>query len=315
MVFPGLSKLGQELNFKNNKKFFYGFVKSSYVMFGDGMGFKQLWFTFPHELDEEDKNKILSWKKKGYASKINLLQKDPLNVMMMFSENFVPFKISKIKEIIDDLSDYFQTKYPESKPKCAGENCTAESNLDFYSVDGIPLPLCPSCIKRMENDAENALEEQKLQPDNYVKGAVFALLFSIPGILLTFILFMLGKIAGVSGLAYYYLSQKGYLWAKGKLNKIGVIIISLSSFIFTAIGTFVSYVAYIVIEVMKNPLAIGLSVIDAIKVTFNTVLTNDEVTRELLANILLSLFLCGICIIANMVQSLKNTGKTKITKL
>ena len=75
MVFPGLKKLGKEFGFKNNGTYFYGFINNTYVMFADGANQKNVNFIFPIELNEDDKKKILSWKRKGYLQNIFYLSK------------------------------------------------------------------------------------------------------------------------------------------------------------------------------------------------------------------------------------------------
>ena len=173
--------------------------------------------------------------------------------------------------------------------------------------------MCSSCARRLETKIENAYEDFRLQPNNYLQGSIAAIVFSIPGILVTFILFLLGRIAGASGLIYFYLSQKGYVWAKGKMNKIGVLIISLISSVYTAVGVYLSYIAVIIKEVLKLPEIKGYPIFEIVKLSFESV-KEPEVKKELLTNIYLSLFLCGICILINMIQLLKSTGKVKIKK-
>jgi len=220
---------------------------------------------------------------------------------------------SKIKEVIDDITGYIKQKYPQEKSKCSGDNCTATDGLNIFDVDGIPVPMCSSCAKRLETKINNAYEDFRLQPNNYLQGSIAAIVFSIPGILVTFILFLLGRIAGASGLIYFYLSQKGYVWAKGKMNKMGVLIISLISLVYTAVGVYLSYIAVIIKEVLKLPEIKGYPIFEIVKLSFESV-REPEVKRELLTNIYLSLFLCGICILLNMIQLLKSTGKVKIKK-
>ena len=57
----------------------------------------------------------------------------------------------------------------------------------------------------------------------------------------------------------------------------------------------------------------GYPIFEIVKLSFELV-KEPEVKRELLTNIYLSLFLCGICILINMIQLLKSTGKVKIKK-
>lgn len=86
------------------------------------------------------------------------------------------------------------------------------------------------------------------------------------------------------------------------------------SLVYTVIGTYLSYTAVIVKELLKLPEIKGYSILEIIKLAFEYI-KDPEVKRELLTNIYLSLFLCGICILINMLQALKATGKIKIKKV
>lgn len=314
MIFPGLKKLEKEFGFKDNGTLIYGFIKNSYISFADGNNQKNVWFRFPVKLDEEDRQKISAWQKKGYANAISFFDDDIYDIKINFMEFFVPFKVSKIKEIILDITDYISQKYPEAKLQCCGNNCSSTENLEVYDVDGAPLVLCPSCAERLNNEIENAYEEEKLVPNNYLQGTVMAAVFAIPGILLSFFFFLLGRIASITGLLYFYLAQKGYTFAKGKLNKIGVIIISLVSLLYSAFGTFISYIGIIIKEVYKDPSVKAIPFKEIFGYTISVVLYDPEVRREMLSNIYITLFMCGICIFVSMAQLLKKSGKTKMKK-
>lgn len=314
MTFPGLRKLASEFGFANNGTYFYGFIHNTYVIMADGKNKKIVQMIFPCKIEQSDKEKILSWKKKGYAKSIDFGEEHVFEVQITFAEYFLPFKIEKIKEVVQDIANYIKEKYPEEKPKCTGKDCQADSELEIYNIDGIPLPLCPSCAKKIESDIERAYEEESLKPNNYIQGLLGALTFPIPGIFLTYIFFMLGRIAAVSGIVYFFLAQKGYTWAKGKLDKIGILIISLSSIFYTIAGTFVSYVACIVKEILKDPSVKGVPLTEIIKYTVSTVLAEEEARAEIIKNCTMSLILCGIVIAINTARLFKSSAKTKLEK-
>lgn len=104
-MFPGLKKLEKELNFTDNGYAAYGIIKNTVVAFGDGNNEKLLHLSFAEEPSEEDKEKILSWKKKGYATKIDFPEDDLFNAVFHFREIFTPFNPQKIKEIIVDITE------------------------------------------------------------------------------------------------------------------------------------------------------------------------------------------------------------------
>ena len=95
MVFPGLKKLGKEFGFKNNGTYFYGFINNTYVMFADGANQKNVNFIFPIELNEDDKKKILSWKRKGYAKTIDFFTISLLMFVLYLQNIFYLSKFQK----------------------------------------------------------------------------------------------------------------------------------------------------------------------------------------------------------------------------
>lgn len=312
-MFPGLKKLEKELNFTDNGSLAYGIIKNTLVAFCDGNNEKLLALSFAEKLSEEDKDKILSWEKKGYAAKIDFPEEDLFNAVFHFREIFAPFKIEKIKEIILDITDYFSEKYPDAVLKCKGVNCESDSDIKVYHLDNSITLLCPSCANRIQQKMEEAYEEFENKPNNYLSGTIGALLCAIPGVIVTFIFFLLGKLAAVSGIVYYLLAQKGYTWFKGKFNKVGVIITGVISLVYTAAGTFVSYVAFLIKEAYKYPEMKGIPLGNVIHYTLEVV-KKPEVKKEILQNVYLSLFLCGICIIFYVIEGLKQTKKVKIEK-
>lgn len=308
-------ELWNKLGFKSAGSFVYGFLKNSYVLFAQANGAKMLWFRFPVELDENDKQNIQSWEKKDYAKKVEFTGDGTMDVEMTFRETFLPTKVNIIREVIEGVTGYIADKYPEARINCSGTDCSCDNNLEVYEVNGFPIPMCAECAKKLGENIDEAYEEMERQPGNYLRGFLGASLFSIPGILVTFFLFMLGKIAALSGIVYYFLAQKGYIWFKGKFDKLGVAIVSLTSLLFVVIGTYLSYIASIVVELCKGDSSSeGLSVSEATKFAFVYVKA-PEVEEELLSNIYMSLFLCGIIIVIYAYGALKSTGKPTVKKL
>lgn len=172
---------------------------------------------------------------------------------------------------------------------------------------------CQSCANKVQKKIDEAYEEFENMPNNYLSGTIGALLCAIPGVIVTFIFFLLGKLAAVSGVVYYILALKGYMWFKGKFNKVGVIITGVISLVYTAAGTYVSYVANLIKEVYKYPDMKGTPLGTVIPYVFEAV-KRPDVKKEILQNVYLSLFLCGICIIYYVIDGLKQTKKTQLKK-
>ncbi|MBE6332748.1 MAG: hypothetical protein E7070_10655 [Bacteroidales bacterium] len=316
MIFPGLKKLGKQLGFKNNGIFFYGYLQNCFISFADGQGLKLLCIRTPVALDEEDKKKIKSWEKKGYASQVSFPEVSAQQITITFLEKFLPFKVAKIKEIIEDIVGYIAAKYPNAEIKCSTcqNAATSDPEMGIYEIDGVPTPLCRACASKRQKEIDEAKEELENQPDNYIQGIGTAAAFSIPGILASILFFALGKIAAVSGLIYLFLALKGYTWANGKLNKTGLLIVSAISLFFSALGTWIAYVIYVASELAKTPEFSADSFGDRIFAAFSLI-EIPELHEELNKNIAITLIICGICIVLQMRQTWKSVSRARIKKL
>ena len=316
MIFPGLKKLRNQLGFKDNGTFCYGYVKNSFFTFADGPNIKLLSVWTPEVLDKDDKAKIQSWQKKGYASQVSFSVDSARHVEITFSEKFIPFKVKKIKEVIEDISDYIADKYPNSEARCCLCDNAATSNVKvrIFEFAGEPMPICEDCANKIQKDLEAEIEEFDRQPDNYLQGAATAAVFSIPGILGSVFFFTIGRIAGVMGLIYYALALKGYSWAKGKLDKTGITIISLISLVFSILGTYVGYAIDIARELSNNPDFCNDSFFERFSAAFK-VMEIPEVHTELNKNLAITLIVCGICIAFQIYKVWETLPKSKVERL
>lgn len=300
-----LKELNETLGFKSNDVFLYGFQRNTLVIIHEDENNRIcVSVRFPIELDESDMERIKSWEKDGYAKKVGNDPDDKTSVDFEFKSS----NKDKIKEVLEDISGYTAEKYPEAKIQCYGKDCTEDTNIDIYEVNGVPIPMCEKCAKELEKDLEKANIEEEAAPGNYLRGFLGAALFSIPGILVSFIFIMLGKIAAIAGFVYYLLAHKGYLWAKGKYDKIGVLIISVTSLLFVVIGTYISVVADIAFEMKKIDELADKPMSDLFLYAFAFAQTPD-VASDIKKDIYLALFVCGICIVLYAFQAFKAAGQ------
>lgn len=315
MLFPGLKKLRNQFGFQDNGHCVYGFRQNSFVMFADGQGMKVLSFFFPVELDADDVAKVKSWYRKGYATELAAEVGD-YNVSMEFKEVFLPYKTSRMAEIITDLTDYVANKYPDAPRRCLGRDCDGQpdGDLQIFEIDGVPTPLCAACAKRYQvavDEVNSAFEEQ---PNNYEQGALAAAAFSVPGILLSLLLYALGRLSSVTGLVYLYLAMKGYTWARGKMNKVGVCIIALISLAFSALGTYVGFVFQLVRQFSEQEQLADSSLGERVSYALELV-EDPEVHSILVRDEIMTLFLCVVGIAYYFYLMFRSAGKASVKKL
>ena len=232
---------------------------------------------------------------------------------MNFIKYIVPFNIKKIKEVIDDITNYIFNKYPEGKILCSEDNCSADA-VTIYNIGGFPLPLCRICAEKQRNRTKALYEKEKAENNNYIKGVIYALFFCIPGILFNIFFAMLGKIAGICGAAYYGLAREGFLEAKGKFNKIGIALVSFVSLLFSVFGAYVGFFAYIVKKIIIQSEIKSSAFKKAVEIAFK-IMRMPEVKKEITANIHISLVFCGIAIILFTIKDFQVVKKIKIHKI
>lgn len=104
------------------------------------------------------------------------------------------------------------------------QNCGEQTQTSVMSVDGEPFILCNTCCLDVQNGVEEVKAEIKDKKVNYFGGIVGAFLGSLVGVVLWVIIYHMGYIAAVSGLAFAICTIKGFEMFGGKLNVPGVII-------------------------------------------------------------------------------------------
>jgi len=272
MLWPGIKKLGKELNLKRTDSEVVGFIKSCFVKLYDGYNMKVLELYVP-QMDVDDKNNVI---KKLDARKIKKYEWLPNGVKIIFTEIFAPYSIKKIKELLDELVNYFSGKYPAQRPQC--QHCGQTNETDIYCVDNASLLLCDDCSAKIEKNAQKENEEQKNVKGNYLLGFIGALLFAVPGILLTVIFFVyLERLAAVSAVVYISLGIIGYKKFKGKISPIGAVVIAIAALLMVAVGVITAYSVLI----FKNIKMINIDLL----IFF---LKMPEIHKELMTNLAVS---------------------------
>jgi hypothetical protein len=291
MLWPGIKNLGKELQLKRTNSEVVGVMENCYVKMYDGRNMKVLELYIP-EVDDLDKENI---EEKLKLSKIKNYIWLNNEIKITFREIVRPYSMKKIKNILTELVEYFSKKYPDKKPKC--HNCNTQKNADVYCIGDVPLYLCDDCLRENENKMHEASIEYQQIPTNYFSGFIGALLFSIPGIILTVFLFFLGKLSAISSLAYVFLGIMGYHKFKGKVTPFGVFIIMSVAIIMTGIGVIVSYSIIIFREIKSIDFEL---LIEVFKV--------PEVKKEIMQNLGLSYLVSATCLVYEFFK-LKNEWK------
>lgn len=286
MLFPGIKKLGKELGLLRSSSVVMGTVDNNYIRLYDGKNVKVLEFFFP-KADPSNKNELSIYLDNN---KIKKHEWSGTTLIMTFPEYLKPYPIKNISKVITYLSKYSCDHYPNEKVAC--QKCNLSTEANSYSLADAPLYLCNDCVKNLELELQNKKLEYESIPTNYLFGAIGALLFSIPGLIITALLFVfLNRIAALSAVIYVFLAAKGYSYFKGKTDKVGAIILTISGLVFTYTGILFSYSTMI------------LHKTKSLENTFE-LLKNPEIQKEMNTNITIGLIVCSLYLVFNFISLL-----------
>jgi len=289
MLFSGIKKIGNELHLKRTNSEVVGMVRNCFVKLYDGPNMKVLELFVP-EINDSDKEYIM---KMLETSKVNTHEWLEYGVKITFNEYFFPYSIQKIKNILLDLSEYFFSKYPNQKLHC--QKCGTSKELEIYCIDSKSVAVCEDCYKTVENEINEKNLENIYTPTNYLQGFLGSLLFSIPGICVTVLLFVyLNALSAISSILYVILGIKGYKKFKGKISQIGVIIIIISTVIMVGLGIIVAYSVFILKEIKTIDIEMLLYI-----------LKMPEIQKEIIQNLALSYVLSGIYLVIQGIHLMK----------
>jgi hypothetical protein len=307
MLWPGIKKLGKELCFKRTDSEAVGIIKNCFVKMYDGNQIKVLELYVP-ELDDDDKNYII---KTLEAKKVKKYEWLPNGIKITFVEIILPYSTEKIKNLLNEFVNYFSNKYPDQKPQC--QHCGQKNETDIYCINNVSLLICNDCYRQAEKNIQNENAEQQNAEKNYLLGFVGAILFSIPGILLTVLFFVfLERVAAASAVVYIILGTIGYKKFKGKMSPVGAVIIIIAGIIMVAVGITISYSVLILKEVSADLEIINFDMlIGVLKVIFRTIFEVPEARRELLTNMALSYIVSGIYFVYQLKQMPKDWKNQK----
>jgi len=294
MLWPGIKKLGKQLNLMRSDTEVTGRVRNCFVRMYDGNQIKVLELYAPN-LDSDDKDFII---KRLDAGKIKKYEWPSNGVKIIFQEYLTPYSTKKIKELLDELVKYFSGKYPDQSPSC--QYCGEYTETEIYCVNNTPMLICGNCYRQHASNFQRENEEIQNAPNNYLMGFIGALLFAVPGILITIGFFLfLDSLGAVSAVAYIFLGILGYKKFKGKISHIGAVLITAAALIMVGAGIFVSYSALI----FKS-----LRVIDFDLLAL--VYQNPEIQKEFIQNLMVAYLVSAAYFIFQFFQ-LRNEWKGK----
>ncbi|MBQ0004108.1 MAG: hypothetical protein KBT21_11300 [Treponema sp.] len=242
-----LYEIGINLNLLFNNRTIFGSIKNTFVIgkYSGSSKYQYLSFDlfFPCKLNEEDKSKLLSMNDSGngidiYCNSSN----ENYDLQVSFLHPFFTPGIEVITKTITEITDYIYQKYPDLKIHCMTPDCTETENLQLIDEDSYPLLICPECCKKIKQSIIEAEEIEKNKPNNYKKGIRYAVLYCIPALIISFLIFHFTETAKVSGLFFTLFTYHGYSKSGAKYTKDGNFLIFITALFTNISGVFLLYI-------------------------------------------------------------------------
>ncbi|MEM9982795.1 MAG: hypothetical protein AAF734_09870, partial [Bacteroidota bacterium] len=168
-----------------------------------------------------------------------------------------------------------------------------------YSLGYIGAILCQKCFKEYEQDY---LREKTVEKSHFI-GAVSALIFSLPAVLVWVILEVyLGRIAIIIAPIILLLNRRGYDYVKGKTDH-------YKKYVIIGTGTFCIVLASIAVQTVCM-LQEELSPTEALQ----RLITTPQILRAALANVLFGYFITVVYGIALLRLLLREEREVKLAE-
>jgi hypothetical protein len=287
VLFPGVKKIGGHLGLEQTDSMAVGLVRNCYIRLYDGRNQKVL-EVFPPKLEDGDHPKVEALLAQ---EKIKNFSWSDTSICVVFKEYVKPYSAEKIERIIQGLTALFQEAYPEGSYCC--QKCEGTAPAHPYYLGNENFYLCDTCFSELKQLHEADKAEYDSKPNNVLAGTLGALLFAIPGILVTSLFFIfLNRIAALSSVIFVYLATLGYRKFAQKDSLPGAVSINLVSLLMTALGIAVSYCLNIA-WILKGFARLG------------EVLSMPSVQRELGINVLVGLIISALYLALNTLEMVK----------
>ncbi len=286
MLFPGVKKIGKRLGLERADGVALGKLKNAFIRLYDGRNMKVLEMTYP-ALSEADKERV-----DGVLAERGVKRHEwaGSRLIVRLVEAFKPYSSKKLLALAEELAELSLSVGDGGSVKC--EQCGDAEKAEAYSVPGGSAFLCEACRASLGEKMDEEKRQYDSAPRNYLPGAVGAFALALPGVLLTAAFFIfLDRLAAISAVLYVFLAIKGYGLLKGRMDRIGALIINAVGVGMTCIGVYISYFLMILYKVKSWPMT-------------REIMAMPEVVREMRANVVIALTVSLIYIVFNTYEML-----------
>lgn len=298
-----------ENGFKVNGNEAYGFIRNyeTNVYFNALVTSSPLKFHISFYANEEQKNKIAEELK---LTNIKYLKYEFTKFGVIIGLSAITWGkvVENLPEIQNKIYSILSSSGVLGKGHCAccGKEID-EENSKLCKINSFDITLSNECIIKENNAIQQANEDFKNAPNNYLKGFVGALIGALVGTALSVILYLIGYVSFISSMVGILLGA--FLYAKfgGKENKMMLVIVGVTTIVCLVISHFVTYI--VTAGITANNLGYNMGAFEA----FSYVMEDAVVSRAFYTDLVLLLVFAIVGIILELVYlSKKIKRKTSI---
>lgn len=232
------------------------------------------------------------------------------SVTVVSTRTFLAKKIPEhLNEAIMPIIDYLaNNRYVSGCMQCG----TQYSQVDCYNINGAHSYLCSDCAGKIEGALFDRKQDILSKKSNLIQGVVGALLGSLIGCVVYFLIWQIGYVAAIAGLITAVCTFKGYEMFGGVIDKKGAfacIIVILFS-VFFANQLVWAYEAY---SVLKE---YDVSFFDCFRAVKDIVSESSELTGQYYGNLVMAYLMTALGSYRSIVNVLKSsTGSFSVKKM
>ncbi len=247
--------------------------------------------------------------RKNVTNQIQSVNVSNNNASIVSTRTFLIKKVpAHLNEAIMPIIDFLESnRYVSGCMQCG----TQMSDVDCYDINGSHRYLCSDCAVKIESALSDKKQDVLANKSNLIPGIVGALLGSMLGCLVYFLIWQLGYIAAIAGLITAVCTFKGYEMFGKVIDKKGVIVCVLV-IIFSVFFANQIVWAYDAFKAYKDD---GIGFFECFRY-INDVVKLNELTGQYYGNLAMAYLMTLLGSYRNIVNAFKSsTGSFKVKKM
>ena len=213
--------------------------------------------------------------------------------------------VENANEFITDFIDFLSSEGFESGCYLCGK----DERVENYEYGKAYCALCEDCMSKIQSQCEEEKATKASQKSNAISGTLGALIGSLIGVALWIVIYKMGYIASLAGLATVICAMKGYEKLGKFLDKKGVIISTIISIIMIYVANQSAWTLEI-IELVKAENGIQLPFIQ-LYMNLIEILNESDAISSFIGDLVMGYLLSAIAVVPYIKNVYKNVSEEK----